>query len=62
MPTIEKKTFEANYTINIDGVQTKIKQHIKAFSSCEALNYVLKNTSKDGVHPSVHRVSIKPLN
>ena len=62
MPTTKKRTFEASYTINVDGIPTKIKSRIKAFSSCEVLNYVLKATSEDGVHPSVHRVSIKPLN
>jgi len=53
------KRFKVSYNIDIDGVSTHIVQILNANSSHEALMHVLRKTSKDGVHPSVHFVKVE---
>ena len=53
------KRFKVSYTIDIEGVSTHIVQILNVNSSHEALMHVLRKTSKDGVHPSVHFVKVE---
>lgn len=52
------RDFRVEYT-NKNG--DRVRSIISSKNQADALIHVLRSTSEDGIHPSVYRVSIRPL-